>query len=153
MYWTHERFKGPGLNFINVLHTAFTSVDPKSVKRYWQLDWVLTLWGATGIKDVHKYVDGIDNWSQFHQHFTSSFCAIFCVKKLQSKTVTREKLWKTLSYKKAWVKCWWNWDHPIQKGLFSPWKLWLSANLLSFNRRVVQGINCLLRKNAAFKTW
>jgi hypothetical protein len=39
-----------GLNFINVLCTAFTHADPKSVKRYWQLDWVLTLWGATGVK-------------------------------------------------------------------------------------------------------
>jgi len=28
----------PGLNFINVLHTAFTRVDPKSVKRYCRLD-------------------------------------------------------------------------------------------------------------------
>ncbi len=24
----------PGLNFINVLHTAFTCTDPKSVRRY-----------------------------------------------------------------------------------------------------------------------
>ncbi len=50
----------PGLNFINVLCTAFTCIDPKSVKRYWQLDWVLTLWGATGVKAVRKYVDEID---------------------------------------------------------------------------------------------
>jgi len=42
-----------GLDFINVLSTAFTLVDPKSVKRYWQLDYVLTFWGATGVKAVH----------------------------------------------------------------------------------------------------
>jgi len=47
----------PGLNFINVLHTR---IDPKSVKRYWQLDWVLTLWWATGVKAWSKYVDEID---------------------------------------------------------------------------------------------
>jgi len=50
----------PGLNFINFLCTAFTFVDPKSVKRYWQLDWVLTLWGATGVKAARKYGDEID---------------------------------------------------------------------------------------------
>jgi len=34
-------------NFINVLLTAFTLADPKSVKRYWRLDWllrILTTW-------------------------------------------------------------------------------------------------------------
>ena len=44
----------PGLNFINVLRTAFTHVDPECVKRYWWLDWVLMLWGATGVKAVQK---------------------------------------------------------------------------------------------------
>ncbi len=39
-----------------------TYVDPKSVKRCWQPDWVLTLWGATGIKAVGKYVVEIDPW-------------------------------------------------------------------------------------------
>jgi len=43
---------GSGLNLINVLRTAFTLVDPESIKRYWQLDWVLTLWGAAGVKAV-----------------------------------------------------------------------------------------------------
>ncbi len=47
----------PGLNFINIPRTSFTLVDPKSVKRYWWLDWVLTLWGA---KADRKYVDEID---------------------------------------------------------------------------------------------
>ncbi len=28
----------PGLNFINVLHIAFTLVDPRSIKRYWWLN-------------------------------------------------------------------------------------------------------------------
>ncbi len=44
----------PGVNFINVLRTAFTLVGPKSVKRYWQLDWVITLWGTTGVKAVRR---------------------------------------------------------------------------------------------------
>ncbi len=64
-----------GLNFINVLRTAFMCVDPKRVKRYWQLDWVLTLWGATSIKALCKYVDEIDPWAQRHKQIpcNSSF--------------------------------------------------------------------------------
>ncbi len=33
----------------------------------------------------------------------------FCTRKLQSQTVTREKLQKAISYKNFWIKCWWNW--------------------------------------------
>ncbi len=50
---------GPSVNFINVLRAAFAPVDPKSVKRYWQLDRILMLLGATGVKFVHKYVGEI----------------------------------------------------------------------------------------------
>ncbi len=50
----------PGVNFINILYAAFAHSDPKRVKRYWGLDWVLMLWGATGVKAAHKYVDEID---------------------------------------------------------------------------------------------
>jgi len=40
--------------------------------------------------------------SQLHRYFTRSFCAdILSYKQLQSQTVIREKLCKTLSYKKA----------------------------------------------------
>jgi len=38
-------------------------MDPKSIKsdkRYWRLDWVLTLWGARGLKAECKYADEID---------------------------------------------------------------------------------------------
>ncbi len=46
------------------LRTAFTFVDPKSVKRYWRLDWILMLLGTTGIKAAHKHVDEIEpSWS------------------------------------------------------------------------------------------
>jgi hypothetical protein len=31
----------PGLNFINVLCTAFTLIDPKSVKRHWWLNCII----------------------------------------------------------------------------------------------------------------
>jgi len=39
----------PSVNFINALRVAFAPVDPKSLKRHWQLDWIL---GATGVKAV-----------------------------------------------------------------------------------------------------
>ncbi len=43
-----------GVNFINVLRTAFTHADPNSVKRYWQLNWNFTLWGSACVKAVHE---------------------------------------------------------------------------------------------------
>jgi len=50
----------PGVSFINLLRAAFAPVDHKSVKRYWQLDWILTILGATGVKAVRKYVGEIE---------------------------------------------------------------------------------------------
>ncbi len=44
-----------GLNFIDVLHTAFTLADPESVKRCWWLDCIFfTLSGSTSVKASHK---------------------------------------------------------------------------------------------------
>jgi len=43
--------------------------------------------------------------SQFHQHFTGGFCAnIIVPKQFQSRTLTREKLYKTLLYNKVVLK-------------------------------------------------
>jgi len=62
-----------GVNFINVLLAAIAPVDPKSVKRYWRLDWILTLLGATGVKAAWKFVGEIEPRGQFHQCSMSSF--------------------------------------------------------------------------------
>jgi len=43
-----------GVDFINVLRAAFAHVDPKSGKRYWEFDWILTLTGYTHVKAVHR---------------------------------------------------------------------------------------------------
>jgi len=43
-----------GVNFINVLGAAFAPVDPKSVKRYWQLDWILMLLEAMCVNAVPR---------------------------------------------------------------------------------------------------
>jgi hypothetical protein len=50
----------PGVNVINVLRATFGPVDPKSVKRYWQLDWILTLFWATCVEAENKYVGEIE---------------------------------------------------------------------------------------------
>ena len=49
-------------------------------------------------------------YSQFHQHYTGSFFSdFFPPKKLQTQTVNKKKLHKTLFfYKKLLVKCWRN---------------------------------------------
>ncbi len=64
MITAHPRFGAlmdqPGVNFISILGAAFAPVDPKSVKRYWQLDWILTLLGARGVGAVRKYVGKIE---------------------------------------------------------------------------------------------
>jgi hypothetical protein len=51
---------GPGVNFFIILWKAFVHVDPKRVKWYWWLDWILTLLGATRVKAARKYVGEID---------------------------------------------------------------------------------------------
>jgi len=64
-----------GVHFINVLLTAFTLVGPKSVKRYWRLEWVLTLWGATGVKAVGRTLMKSSPGVNFiNVCSTSSFC-------------------------------------------------------------------------------
>jgi len=53
---------------------------------------------TSGLKSFNTY-------SQFHQDFTSSFCAdILVPKKLQSQTVPTEKLCKALLYEKVEYK-------------------------------------------------
>jgi len=49
-----------GVNFINILHAAFAPIDPKSVKRYWRLDLILTLLGAMCVKAPCKHVGEIN---------------------------------------------------------------------------------------------
>jgi len=90
----------PGVNFINILRTAFTLVGPKSVKRYWRLDWVLTLWGTTGVKAVRRTLmkssPGVNFINVLRTNFLYErwFCSFFYVH------VTREKLPKQCLYEK-----------------------------------------------------
>ena len=46
--------KFPGVNFINVLHTAFTLVDPESVKKIDNLTVFFMLLGSPSIKAVRR---------------------------------------------------------------------------------------------------
>jgi len=44
----------PGVNFINISLEASMRTDPKSAKRYWWLDWFVTLLGSVSVKAAHK---------------------------------------------------------------------------------------------------
>jgi len=49
-----------GVNFINVLCTAFTLIDPESVKRYWWLNCIFCAFGIYERKSCMLNVDEID---------------------------------------------------------------------------------------------
>jgi len=51
-----------GGNFMNILHEAFMRTDPNRAKRYWQLDWILTLLGSMCVKAGRNNVGKIDHW-------------------------------------------------------------------------------------------
>jgi len=119
--------------------SSFCNSRSQKGKRYLQLDWILTLLGATGIKAVHEYVGEIKPRCQSHQHSTRSFYAcrsqkrkkywhldcIFCVnfinvlraaftckvpQKQGSVVLSVSFLhFWDLHEQKLGVKCWWNW--------------------------------------------
>jgi hypothetical protein len=64
-----------GVNFTNVLRTAFMLVDPESVKIIDNLTVFSRFWDLRA-KKLHLKVYEIEPRCQFHQHSTSSFaCA------------------------------------------------------------------------------
>jgi len=48
--------KSSGVNFTNVLRAALKRADPKSIKRYYQLDLIFMLLGSTHVKTVQTHV-------------------------------------------------------------------------------------------------
>ncbi len=76
-----------GVNFINALEADFAPVDPKSVKRYWQLKLILMLLGATGVKAVRKYVGEIEPRS------ISTTCLLAALTPADPKAVKRLTTW------------------------------------------------------------
>jgi len=48
------------VNFTNILRVPFMCADPKSAKRYWQLDWIFTLLGSASVKASREHIGGID---------------------------------------------------------------------------------------------
>jgi len=64
--------------------------------------WLMTIFDLAGLRTLEGPKSllnrrGNEPCSQFHQHFTSSFCIdIFATKKLQSKTVIKEDLGKAI---------------------------------------------------------
>jgi len=102
--------KWPGVNFTNVLCTAFAHVDPKCIKRYWGFDWIITLSGSTRVKAVRRTLMKLSPGV----NFINIFCAIFSYESLfwQLFLVTFW-LWQKICTKNLCVKCWcnqWQWS-------------------------------------------
>jgi len=49
-----KKMSTPGVNFIKVFLEAFTCADPKNVKRYWRLNWNVTLSISAHIKAARR---------------------------------------------------------------------------------------------------
>jgi len=58
------------VNFINILHAAFTQADPESAKKDSQVKQLFALSGSASVKAGHKHVDEIESRIQI--------CHIFC---------------------------------------------------------------------------
>jgi len=73
----------PWVNFTSILQAAFLFPDPRSAKD--TDDLTFCAFGIYASKNFVKHVCEIDTWGQFHQHFTSSFCANILLPKKQTK--------------------------------------------------------------------
>ena len=69
-----QRCSSSGLNFINVLRTAFTSTEPKSVKKGCQAVSLFTLLRSVRAKAVPKYVGEIDPWVNMQHCIEEKYC-------------------------------------------------------------------------------
>jgi len=58
----------PGVNFINVLCTAFALIDPESVKRYWRINCIFCAFGIYERKSCSLNVDEIDSRPYLKSH-------------------------------------------------------------------------------------
>jgi len=56
----------PGINFINILRTAFTRTDPKCAKKTVKSAVSFGTFGTYGCKSCTENVDEIDPWFQCH---------------------------------------------------------------------------------------
>jgi len=70
---------GTGVDFINILHTAFTCADPKSAKRHWWLDCIFALLGSWQIKAARKHVGEINPWAMNFGYIPGLGISIFCL--------------------------------------------------------------------------
>jgi len=63
----------PGVNFINILHAAFTLVDPKSIKKIDNLTVIFTILGSSQRKAVHKMLMKLTPEAHHQQHSALAF--------------------------------------------------------------------------------
>ena len=53
----------PGVNFPNILGSAFMLADLKNTKKTFKLSSFFALLGSLRVKAMHKHVDEIDTWN------------------------------------------------------------------------------------------
>jgi len=63
-----------GLNFINVLRTAFTRAEPKSIKKDSQAVSLLTLLGSVRTKAARKHAGEIEPRTKFQIYLLFELC-------------------------------------------------------------------------------
>jgi len=74
------KIRSSGVNFINVLPTAFMLVDPESAKNYWWLNCIFCAFGIYECKSCTLNVDEIDpripwqSWSKKVQIWEAKMC-------------------------------------------------------------------------------
>jgi hypothetical protein len=68
----------PGVNFTNVLWTAFTCTDPKSAKRHSSHNCLFTLLGLACVKAVHKMLVKLTPRANFIELIAQSFYMFKC---------------------------------------------------------------------------
>ncbi len=76
------RFFTSGVNFTNILLTAFTLVNPKSVKNTVNSSVSFCAFGIYEHKSCTQNIDEIDGSCQFHQHFALKFFKQKCFAQL-----------------------------------------------------------------------
>jgi hypothetical protein len=91
----------PRLNFSNIIRTASTIANPKSIKRYWWFNCIFYAYGIYKRKRFSQNVGEIDTCHWFHHNFTRTFFVqIFC----QSQNLIRKSCWNDLRTKNLYVK-------------------------------------------------
>ena len=94
-------------------HTHTWAILPEAMKSQIGLQCPLNIssWGIeSDFAMAYCSMSSFTSYIQFHQHFTSSFCAnILTPKNYRAKLLLEKSFEKHFCMKKPWLKCRWNW--------------------------------------------